>query len=186
MGPCSNASGSVKLEFSNSASKDAAFYTILRKDAGGDWKTVSSLKHLENSNGFSYRDSTIKHGIAYEYAAKAIDEDSLQSVMCTPVRAQLRGTENLAAIPFTKASYDASQNAVVLQWKYEAPGSYYFVIWRSLSGSPLERYRTLEKGTKEWKDLHIDQAGQGYQYAVQAVYENNAKATRVEGVEVRK
>ena len=177
----------VQVDFSNSASTDAIRYMVFRKEAGAEWKTISVVEHKPGSNGFSFRDTTIRHAIVYEYAARAVDEDSLRSVLCTPVSIQLRGTEELDIINFSKANYDAAQNAVVLQWNYQSAEPHYFVVYRSLSGSPLERYRTLEKGSKEWKDLQVDNIEKGYQYAIQAVYRNNSKMTKLgQGVVVKK
>ncbi|HEY0677748.1 MAG TPA: hypothetical protein VGD17_05660 [Chitinophagaceae bacterium] len=178
----------VQLEFAGTASTDAVHYYIVRKEANADWKTVATIRHNGGSNNFSFRDTTIRHSVAYEYAAKTVDEDSLQSALCTPVKLQLRGTEELATISFTKASYDERQNAVILEWNYTSGDPHHFVLYRSLAGTPLERYRTFEKGTKEWKDLQVENIQQGYQYAIQAVYKNNAKMTRLEpgGVTVKK
>jgi hypothetical protein len=177
----------VQLDFSNSASSDAVRYQIYRKEGNTDWKPLTSVLHSENSGGFSYRDTTIKHLIVYEYAARTIDDDSLQSAFCTPVRVELKGSEELKAVSFTRSVYDASQKAVVLQWNYPSDEVQYFVIYRALSGEPLERYRNLENSVREWKDMQADQIEKGYRYAIQAVYRNNSKLTKIdEGVLVKK
>lgn len=179
--------GAAQLQFSNSASKDAIHYLVMRKEAGADWKQISRIVHSEKTEGFSFSDTTIRHGILYEYAGKTVDEDGLTSELSTPVKLQLRGAEMLPAISFTKAVYDAQQGAVVLQWNYNSGEPFYFVIYRSLAGAPLERYRTLEKGSREWKDLQAMEIEKGYRYAIQAVYQNNSKMTEVgEGIIVRK
>ena len=176
----------AQLQFAGSASTDAVHYLILRKENNGEWKTVSTVKHTE-ATGFSYRDTAIRHGVVYEYGGRTVDEDGLSSPICTSVRLQLKGTEEMPAIGFSKAAYDASQDAVVLQWNYTVTEPHYFIVYRSLAGNPLERYRTLDKGANEWKDAQVSQIEKGYHYAIQAVYPNNAKLTRVgEGILVRK
>ncbi len=179
--------GAAQLQFSNSASKDAIHYLVMRREAGGDWKQVARIAHSEKTDRFSFSDTTIKHGIVYEYAGKTVDEDGLISELSTPARLQLRGAEILSSISFTKAFYDAQQNAVVLQWNYTTSEPFYFVIYRSLAGAQLERYRTLEKGTREWKDFQVTEMEKGYRYAIQAVYQNNSKMTSIgEGILVKK
>ena len=51
----------VQVDFSNSASTDAIRYMVFRKEAGAEWKTISVVEHKPGSNGFSFRDTTIRH-----------------------------------------------------------------------------------------------------------------------------
>lgn len=178
---------SVRLSFSNSASTDAVSYTVVRKEGSNDWKNIAQLTHKAGTDNFSFNDTTITHGVVYQYAARTKDEDGLESPLCTPVTTQLRGTVELNEIRFTQAVYDEQQKAVVLKWNYSASDAYHFVIYRAVSGGVLERYRTLQKGTLEWKDLQVEAITGGYRYAIQAVHANNSRVTKKgEGVVVKK
>lgn len=178
--------GGARLVFSNSASTDAISYTVVRKEGANDWKAIAQLAHKPGTDNFSFNDTTIRHGVLYQYAARTKDEDGLESPLCTPVTAQLRGTEMLQEIRFAQAVYDEQQKAVVLKWNYTASDPHHFVIYRAAAGGALERYRTLQKGTLEWKDLQVDAITSGYRYAIQAVHANNSRMTRKgEGVLVK-
>jgi uncharacterized protein len=171
--------GSVQVEFAGSASNDAVAYQLLRRENEGAWNTIATRKHEGSGKLFTFTDTTARHGVKYQYAARTVDEDSLVSEPCIPAQVQLRGIEELPAITSLKATWNGNNKAVQLSWTHKDEGAYHYVIYRAPAGEPLERYQMIGKDQQSYTDLAVPAIGGGYRYAIQVVYDGLPKRTAV-------
>ena len=166
----------VQIDFINSSSEDAVSYIVYRRDANTDWQMMEKRKHEAGQRGFHFTDNKVKPLVKYEYAAEAIDEDSLHSAKSFSVNAIIRTSPQQPAITTFKAEYDAKAKSVKLNWQYTQQGEYFFVIYRSVNGEPISRYRSVNKEELSYIDAAYSKGGT-VQYAIQCVFKDERNQT---------
>ncbi|MBX9785504.1 MAG: hypothetical protein K2X48_19655 [Chitinophagaceae bacterium] len=162
----------VQIDFINSPSDDAVAYIIYRKDAKNDWQVIEKRKHEPDKRGFHFTDAGTKPLVKYEYAAEAVDEDSLHSAKSFSVNAIIRTLPMQPAITTFTAEYDSKTKSVKLNWQYRQSGEYFFVIYRSVNGEPLAKYQSVLSTEQSFIDYTNTLKGATIQYAIQAIFKD--------------
>ena len=172
--------GGVKISFIKSASRDAAFYIIYRKQQDDTtWMPITQIKHDSTQTYFRYADNTVKPFVTYNYCAETVDEDSLHSPKSATVTAILKTVIPLPPLQTLQAAFDKKAQAVNLQWKYEDQGDYYFVLYRASGTDALTPYQTIAHGDSEFPDTTLPTGVNNMRYAIQIVYKDKRGKTRV-------
>jgi len=170
----------VKIDWVKSASNDAAFYIIYRKQQEDSiWMPMAQIKHDSTKPYFYYIDKTIKPFVTYNYSAETVDEDSLHSVKSVQVTAAVKTVAALPPLQTLKAVYNDKAKAINLQWDYKNNGDYYFVLFRGVGNDALLKFHTASQEDNAYSDTELPTGGGSLKYAIQVVFKDSRGKTRV-------
>lgn len=164
---------SVFLEWKTGGSKDAKRNILLRSVAGsGEWKEIA---FFNSDKVLHYSDKGIEKGITYEYSMVAEDYHKNRSSRSSSVKAKLIDNGVRPELKNVKATADRANKNILLKWDYSLPDVERFFIYRGEAGKPLRLYKSIDAGTKEFKDnaLLIDTK---YVYQVRAKFKDGSSS----------
>ena len=144
-----NSYGGIKIEW-NSV-KNARNYSIMRKESGGEWKTIKTL----SSSKTAYTDKTAKNGVKYYYAVRAITSD------CRSYYA----ARSFTYYASPEVTLSNKVTAITVSWK-KIPGTKSYYVYRK---APDENsWKKVAVATKtSYTDKNVKD-GKTYKYTVKA------------------
>ncbi len=164
----------VALRWAPSGSADVRSHLLSRRALPeGPWSTVATLA----KDATQYLDRAVHQGTMYEYRIGAVDSAGLHSPPGLTVQARPFDSGVRPAPTDLKASFDQSANTITLAWTYTPASreSAYVVVFRSRSGNPLLRYRSVEADQHVFIDREITGPGD-YAYAVKIITRTGAES----------
>ena len=168
---------SVEMDWIQSSSEDAVVYTVYRQQETNTKTTIGIYPHNPSVKSFHFTDSTAKPNVSYTYTAETIDEDSLHSPLSLPVITKIHAITELPALTTLKAGYDTVAKTIKLNWQYLQAGEYFFVIYRSVNGEVLSKYRSVNKENQSCSDPFNYPKGGTIQYAIQTIFKDERNQT---------
>ena len=145
----SNAYGGIKVSWKSV--KNAEKYSIMRKESGGDWKTIKTLSSSNNS----YVDKTTKNGIKYYYAVKAIKGDSTSYYE----------SKSFKYFASPKATVTNKTSAITVTWDKISGAKSYYVYRKAPGETSWKRIAIVTKNI--YTDSNVKN-GKIYKYTVKA------------------
>ena len=121
-----NSYGGVKIYWAQV--KNAKNYSIIRKESGGEWKTIKTV----SSSTTAYKDRTAKNGVKYYYAVKAVTSDC----------ASYYAARSFTYFASPEVTVSNKITGATISWK-KIPGTRSYYVYRK------------EAGEKSWKRLSI-------------------------------
>ena len=159
------------MDWIESRSEGAAGYEIYRKEAGQEWKTMAKLSQQWHASSVHFTDTTIRPNTDYYYSAETMDGSTgLHSSRSFVVHAFSKVSSTLPAPDTMKTMFDAKQNTIKLNWKYDDDGDYYFIVYRAFNNGPLTAWHSYDKKDRSGTDNEIKKGV--YQYAIKVVFKN--------------
>jgi hypothetical protein len=165
---------SVLLTWIPSSSKDVQRHFLLRRVVNtSKWNLINILDHDTRQ----YEDRNVTPKTMYEYSVVAQDRSGLRSSFALPVQARPYDTGKRSGVMRLRAVPDTTRKVIRLSWSYPNPGSgkYWFVIYRSVGGEPLMRYRSAGQRL-QFEDQDI-WGWEKFEYAVQVMYHDGGRST---------
>ncbi len=144
-----NAYGGIRVSWK--PSKNAEKYHIMRKESGGEWKTIKTV----SSSVTSYKDPKAENGVKYYYAIKAFAD---------------KRTSHYSARSFTyfgspKVTVSNKLSVINISWK-KISGAKSYYVYRKGPGD--ESWKRIAVATKNsYKDTKVKN-GKTYKYTVKA------------------
>jgi uncharacterized protein len=165
---------SVTLYWMASASSDVHAHVLFRRvPPRGDWIQIASL----HGKASQYVDREVVQNTMYEYHIEAVDSSGLRSPAKLTVQARPFDSGIRPPVKELSSVFSAKDNTVTLSWSY-APvkkEKLHFVIYRSKSGEPISRLRSVDSSRRSFVDAEV--AGPGfYDYAVKVMTQNGAES----------
>ena len=145
----SNAYGGIKISWSSV--KNAEKYKIMRKESGGDWKTIKTVSSSNNS----YTDKTTKNGVKYYYAVKAVKGDSLSYYE----------SKSFKYFGSPKATVANKTSAITVTWDKISGAKSYYVYRKAPGETSWKRIAIVTKNI--YTDSNVKN-GKIYKYTVKA------------------
>ncbi len=145
----SNAYGGIKVSWSSV--KNAEKYRIMRKESGGDWKTIKTVSSSKNS----YTDKTTKNGVKYYYAVKALKGDSISYYE----------SKSFKYFGSPKATVTNKTSAITVTWDKISGAKSYYVYRKAPGESSWKRIAVVTKNI--YTDSNVKN-GKIYKYTVKA------------------
>ncbi|MCX6269846.1 MAG: fibronectin type III domain-containing protein, partial [Bacteroidetes bacterium] len=173
---------SVYLSWIPSTSNDVLKHVLYKREAGSpDW--IREAEWPVNQKVSSYTVKSLKSKMFYEFTLAAYDSSGHKSRYANPLQIKTFDTGKRKGVTNLKASYWKEKKQLMLSWNYTEEGKYYFLIYRSVNGSALMAYRTVESGNLTFTD--DDFMGKGkYQYALKVVYKDGGESAISQAVTV--
>ncbi|GAA4323719.1 hypothetical protein [Flaviaesturariibacter amylovorans] len=165
--------GKAVLDIVQSSSDDVTGYVLWRREDKGEWMPVAAMAHDSTRTAFTYTDSTLRPKVRYEYAAEAVDEDSLRSGRSVAIPVHVFSAPARVAVEKLEAAYDAKSGQVALAWKHNEAGDYFYVLYRDGGNGALERLRSLDKEVQSFSDGSLPSRASSCRYALQVVYRDD-------------
>jgi len=184
-GKVSSGHSGISIEWIQSRSEGAMDYEVYRKEAGHDWQPLTRMKQDWTVATLRLTDSSIRSNTDYYYAAETIDSTGVRSARSYVVHANDHEVAGLQGVKGFRAFYDGKGQVVQLNW--ELPGgaaasggagengsaagsSYFFIVYRSVNGGPLNLWHSFDQGTNSCQDNTVQQAT--YHYAIKILSRN--------------
>ena len=145
----SNAYGGIKVSW-NSV-KNAEKYRIMRKESGGEWKTLKTV----SSSTTSYTDKTTKNGAKYYYAVKAVKDDSISYYE----------SKSFTYFGSPKVTVANKTSAITVTWEKISGAKSYYVYRKGPGESSWKRIAVVTKNI--YTDSNVKN-GKTYKYTVKA------------------
>lgn len=160
--------GTVRLQWSKSASKDVSKY-VLKSRGAGVW---SITKTFMPSDSLHHKYNQLKTG-KYEFAIDAVDSAGnigTSKILKVSVAGALP-----AVVKGIKSSVDRTSKKIVLTWKYEDTSVTKFVIYRSEAEKSATLYKTIEGKDRQFTDVQLTMNTR-YRYYIKAVFANGEES----------
>jgi uncharacterized protein len=164
----------VTLTWAASPSDDVAREFLYRRVASDSrWQQLAAVRPHTGM----YVDTAVQKKTLYAYQIVAVDSTGLRSLPSETVQARPYDTgvrppvKNLAAVLGTKTG------TVRLTWQYELPGrqKFWFVIYRSVAGTGLRTYKSIESKQRTFVDDQL--VGKGtYGYSVKVMSQGGGES----------
>ncbi len=164
---------SVNLYWTKSSSKDIESYILDRRQRKDEeWKIIISLK----ADAESYNDTLVKKNIDYEYQLEAFDTSGNRSISPYAVHGAAYDNGIRVGITNIRAVYEAEKKSVRITWDYPvSKEDYWFVIYRSLDGAPISKYKSASKTEKTFNDGMLYQSKK-VTYAIKVMLKNGGES----------
>ena len=144
-----NAYGGIKVSWSSV--KNAEKYRIMRKESGGDWKTIKTV----SSSTTSYTDKTTKNGVKYYYAVKALADDSISYYE----------SKSFKYFGSPKVTVANKTSAITVTWDKISGAKSYYVYRKGPGDKSWKKVSTVTKNI--YTDSNVKN-GSTYKYTVKA------------------
>ncbi len=173
----------ILVKWYDSGSKDVVLHKLFRKNLKDDngWYLLEQFAK-ENSIS-SYKDFDVRTGEKYAYTLLAVDDDGLVSDFAEVAIGKLTDHKLLPAIEDLDISYVPDNNEVVINWKYETPGSYDVTIYKGQNANRISQLDTVDGKTGDFHDSHV-RADHSYVYVLKAVCADGKKSAFSEKLEI--
>lgn len=166
---------SITINWQKSHSKDVVSQRLWRKQDNSDWSLVAEFKDNLTT---TYKDSTAKQDIVYNYAIEAIDDAGLASGKSFPLRAVLGKTTNRLTVNNLKGEFDEKEKVFRLTWDYPetTDNQYKFVIYRAANAGELVSYGATTSAEMNFTDHEFYYVEKGYEYAVKVIFTDGSES----------
>jgi hypothetical protein len=165
---------SVALTWAASPSDDVARELLYRRTSGNPrWQQLGVVRPHTGL----YVDNAVQKRTRYEYQIVAVDSSGLQSPPSEAVQARPYDTGVRPPVRNLAAVLDAKTGAVRLSWQYDLPipQKYWFVVYRSVAGTGLQTYKSIESKQRTFVDDQL--IGKGtYGYSVKVVSQGGGES----------
>ena len=141
----------------------------MRKESGGDWKTIKTVSSSNNS----YTDKTTKNGVKYYYAVKAVKGDSLSYYE----------SKSFKYFGSPKATVANKTSAITVTWDKISGAKSYYVYRKAPGETSWKRIAIVTKNI--YTDSNVKN-GKIYKYTVKAYYSAYVSAYNTNGYAVRR
>ncbi|MEL6668179.1 MAG: hypothetical protein AAFP08_04375 [Bacteroidota bacterium] len=161
---------SIRLQWTQSASQDAAVYEIYRRELENETDFGLVLRFdAENFVG-ELTDSLVTPTLTYAYTMVVIDDDGLESEPARPVSVQLTDLGIRSPIESFNAVPNTAANSILLSWAYDLqPREYY--IYKGVDDEPISLLKAVSGSLTNFTDERL-RIGRNYRYAIQAIFED--------------
>ncbi|MCU0440382.1 MAG: hypothetical protein MUC49_21025 [Raineya sp.] len=172
----------IFLKWASSSSEDVKKHLLYRKEQGAkDWKLIQMF---EGKNTQNYLDKDTDLSTVYAYILVAVDETGLESNPSKPIMAKRLDNKIRGAIEKFEVVADRTKKEIKLSWEYPEKGVYAFWIYRSEKGKPLRLLTSVQDASAK---TYIDKEAalnREYQYAIKAIFKDNAQSKMSKSVVV--
>ncbi|KOY84534.1 hypothetical protein AD998_20280 [bacterium 336/3] len=164
----------IFLKWASSSSEDVKKHLLYRKEQGSkDWKLIQMFEGKSIQN---YLDKDTDLLNVYAYILVAVDESGLESKPSKPIMAKRLDMKIRRAIEKFEVVSDRTNKEIRINWEYPEKDVYAFWIYRSEKGKPLRLLTsTLDVNAKSYIDKEAS-LNREYQYAIQAIFKDNARS----------
>jgi uncharacterized protein len=170
---------SIVLQWTNSASSDAANYILFRTTEKDTIKTTILSWHANKPKN-EFEDDKIKAGEMYRYLLRVFD--SVGNVATTQSKAIsfFRGVRE-AVIDIT-ATIERDKKLITLSWKYDQQAKR-CLLYKRKNNEPFTLYQTLEGAVQQFVDNQV-LINNTYSYKIQLVLDKNVRTELSEELKV--
>lgn len=144
-----NSYGGIRIYWNDV--KNAQNYSIMRKESGGEWKTIKTVK----SSRTAYTDKTAKNGVKYYYAVKALASDCRSYYT----------SKSFTYFASPEVTVSNKTSAITVSWKKISGAKSYYVYRKNSSDSSWKRIAVVTKNIYTDNDV---KDGKTYKYTVKA------------------
>ena len=144
-----NSYGGIRIYWSDV--KNAQDYSIMRKESGGEWKTIKTVK----ASRTAYTDKTAENGVKYYYAVRALASD------CRSYYA----SKSFTYYASPEVTLSNKTSAITVTWKKISGTKSYYVYRKAPGENSWKRIAIVTKNIYTDKDV---KAGKTYKYTVKA------------------
>jgi hypothetical protein len=171
----------IILTWNPSTSADVETHYIYRKTDGDETEGWTLLDSLDNK-ARTYTDVNVAYEKVYTYTLRAMDDDSLYSEYCLPLKGRKPFTKAIGGINTINTAFDEEKKKVKIEWDFTPPTEapladldYRFIIYKGTSTESMQRLIQLRTKDPIYTDDKIE-GEQKYRYAIMVVYENGKKS----------
>jgi hypothetical protein len=137
---------------------------------------LNLIKHDTARKIFHFTDRNATPFHEYDYAAEAVDEDSLHSAKSSPVTASVKTVPDLPALKTLSANYDQKTQQVRLNWRFSDNGAYFFVLYKGIGKDQLSKFHSADSKADQWLD-DVAGAKGNIRYAIRVFYKDQRGRT---------
>lgn len=131
--------------------KNAENYSIMRKESGGEWKTIKTVA----SSKSAYTDKTAKNGVKYYYAVRALANDCISYYE----------SKSFTYFASPEVTVSNKTSAITVTWDKISGAKSYYVYRKYYSDSSWKRVAVVTKNIYTDNDV---KDGKTYKYTVKA------------------
>ncbi len=163
----SNAYGGIKVSWDSV--KNAEKYRIMRKESGGDWKTIKTV----SSSNTAYTDKTAKNGVKYYYAVRAVKEDSVSYYE----------SKSFKYFGSPEVTVENRTSAITVTWDKISGAKSYYVYRKAPGETSWKRVAVVTKNI--YTDSNVKN-GKTYKYTVKAYNGNIFSGYKTSGWTIKR
>ena len=158
----------IKLEIIPNDSYTTAQYLIVRKQKdSADFKLIGKIAEAPHQASLTFIDSSITPNIDYYYAVCAEDTLGILSENSYAVHARFSKLTTLSPVGQLNVQLVENKQAVTLNWSYQHPGNYFFLLYRSVNGGPMQLWQNISKEERKTTDVTANKGR--YQYFIKVI-----------------
>ncbi len=173
----------VYLQWYNSSSEDVEKHLLYRGIMGEEkWQLIKVFLGKDTTH---YTDKDTDLSTIYKYTIIAIDDAGLESTPAKPIQAKRLDNKIRPNIEKFEVVAEREKKEIKIAWQYNQKGVFAFWIYRSEEGKPLRLLTSVRDATAT---SYIDKEARLntiYQYAIRAVFVDEAQSKMTKPIIVK-